>query len=86
MKIYFTKRYFKQYRKLNGDDKIRVSEAIRRFVADPHDPSLKNHVLHGKLRNKRSISASNDLRLIFEVKGDYVTVIMLAVGSHNQVY
>jgi len=86
MRIDFTKRYFRQYRKLNGGDKVKVNEAIRRFVADPHDPSLKNHVLHGKLRNKRSISASNDLRLIFEVEGDYVIVIMLAVGSHNQVH
>jgi addiction module RelE/StbE family toxin len=86
MKIILKKRFVKQYRKLKLIDQIKVDAAIRRFWANPADPILRNHALAGKLLNMRSISAGFDLRLVFEVKGDYSVVMMLAVGSHNQVY
>lgn len=86
MQIYFKKTFLKQYKKLQKRHRENVDQAIERFKENPHDPSLKNHALVSKLLGKRSIVAGFDLRIIFEVEGDYITVIMLGVGSHNQVY
>lgn len=86
MRIYFKKSFLKQYGKLQKVIRPKVDDTIRLFAKNPHHHALKNHALAGKLIGKRSISAGFDLRIIFEVKGNYIVVIMLAVGTHNQVY
>lgn len=35
---------------------------------------------------KRAISVMGDMRIIFEEFNDYTLVLMLDVGTHNQVY
>lgn len=86
MQIYFKKSFVKQYKKLQKNHRAKVDQTLRLFEKNPHDPILKNHILVGKLLGKRSIAAGFDLRIVFEVEGDYVVVNMLAVGTHNQVY
>ena len=86
MKILFKKRFVKQYQKLKKSDQNKVDHALKMFEKDPCDARLKNHALIGKLSGKRSISAGFNLRMIFELEGDYVVVIMIGVGTHNQVY
>ncbi|MCX6733298.1 MAG: type II toxin-antitoxin system mRNA interferase toxin, RelE/StbE family [Candidatus Peregrinibacteria bacterium] len=86
MKIRFHKNFEKHYKKLQKEDKAKVLAAISKFSENPLDPTLKNHPLHGSIKGKRSFSAANDLRIIFEEFDDYVLVIMLDVGSHNQIY
>lgn len=86
MQISFKKSFVKQYHKLQKSDQTKVDNALVLFEKNPVDPKLKNHALIGKLLGKRAISAGFDLRLVFEVKGNYVVVTMIAVGSHNQVY
>lgn len=86
MKIRFHKNFEKHYKKLQKDDKVRVLAAISRFSDNPLDPILKNHSLHGSVQGKRAFSAANDLRIIFEEFDHYVIVIMLDVGTHNQIY
>lgn len=86
MKIYFKKSFIKQYQKLQKSHQTKIDRALKLFEKNPHDPTLKNHALLGRLAGKRSIAAGFDLRIVFEVEGDYVFVMMLAVGTHNQVY
>lgn len=86
MQIYFKKSFVKQYKKLQKNSRVKVDEAIRFFEKNPHDPLLKNHALAGKLLGKRSIAAGFDLRIVFMVERDYATVIMIAIGTHSQVY
>lgn len=86
MQIYFKQRFIKQYRNLRKNDKIRVDQTLELFEKNPIDPKLKNHALQGKLLGKRSISAGFDLRIVFESQSNYLVVIMLGVGTHNQVY
>ena len=86
MKIYFKKNFIKQYARLQKQGRAQVDKAIKLFEKNPRDPFLRNHALLGRLTGKRSISAGFDLRIVFEVDGDYIVVIMLAVGTHNQVY
>lgn len=86
MQISFKKTFLRQYRKLQKSYQSKVDEALVLFEKNPVDPKLKNHALTGRLTGKRAISAGFDLRLVFESKGDYMVVTMIAVGSHNQVY
>lgn len=86
MRILFKKRFVKQYQKLKKSDQGRVDNALRIFEKNPFDSQLKNHALVGKLIGKRSIAAGFDLRMIFELEGDYIIVIMIGVGTHSQIY
>lgn len=86
MHIIFKRSFVKQYHKLQKANQAKVDEAILLFEKNPFDLKLKNHALIGRLADKRSISAGFDLRIVFQIEGDYMVVTMLAVGSHNQVY
>ena len=80
------KKFRKAYRKLSSKKKAQVDRAVVIFVKNPKAEKLRNHVLRGKYKGLNSMSAAGDLRIIFKIRGDYVEVIFLNVGSHNQVY
>ena len=86
MNIRYHKNFEKHYKKLQRQDKEKVLQAISKFSKDPFNSTLRNHPLHGIVEGKRSFSAANDLRIIFEEYDNHVLVIMLDVGTHNQVY
>lgn len=86
MTIRYHKRFRKQYRKLDKRLQKRVDKTIERFRRNPFDPDLDNHPLKGKLKGQRSISAAFDIRIVFEEYDNYTVVIMLKVGSHEEVY
>ncbi len=86
MKIVFKKTFVRQYGKLDIQSQKKIEKTIELFEKDPFDPQLRNHALKGILKGKRSISAGFDLRIIFEEQDGYALIIMLAVGSHNQLY
>ncbi len=80
------KSFLKSYAKLKVTQREKVDFALRIFLKNPQDSALRNHALKGKLAGKRAISAGFDLRIVFKVEGDYIRVLMLSVGTHNQVY
>ncbi len=86
MRIDVRKSFLKQYRKLSKPSQERVANAMKIFQQNPFDERLKNHALVGEAKGKRSMSAGFDLRIIFTVEGDYIIVVMIAVGTHNQIY
>ena len=86
MKIVYRKRFMKQYRKLQKRQQHSVADVVDLFRQDPKNKKLCNHALKGDMQGMRSISAGFDLRIIFMVYGDYITVIMLSVGTHEEVY
>jgi mRNA-degrading endonuclease YafQ of YafQ-DinJ toxin-antitoxin module len=86
MNIRYHKNFEKHYKKLQKADKEKVLMAISRFDKNPFNPMLKNHPLHGAAEGKRAFSAGSNLRIIFEEYENYMFVLMLDVGTHNQVY
>ena len=86
MQLFRHKNFKKQYQKLNADQQASVDEAILLFYKDPFDPKLRNRALKGKYNNCNSIDAAFDLRIIFVQEKNYVVVVLLKVGSHNQLY
>ncbi|MBZ0255919.1 type II toxin-antitoxin system mRNA interferase toxin, RelE/StbE family [bacterium] len=86
MQVKFHKDFRRGLEKLTANQKTRVGETIAIFENDPYDPILKNHALKGPLLGYRAISAGGDLRIIFKEKDDYLYVVLIRVGTHNQVY
>ena len=86
MKIFFHKRFEKQFSKLSTKDQDVVLETIDIFRNDPHASVLRNHELKGNLKSQRAIHARFDLCLVYmEINGKY-EILFLRVGSHNAVY
>lgn len=86
MQLQYHKHFEKSFAKLSPKLKQKVIGAIRKFSINPHDFSLRNHSLTGKLSGQRAFSVTGDMRVVFEEHNNYVLVIMLDVGTHNQVY
>ncbi|MGN7610769.1 type II toxin-antitoxin system RelE/ParE family toxin [Magnetococcales bacterium HHB-1] len=86
MEIKYSRKFEKAFSKLSLKNKIRVNRAINLFLEDPFAPSLRNHALGGTLRGQRSLSAGYDLRVIFKEYDGYVIVVLINVGTHDQVY
>lgn len=86
MKITYINAFVKKFDRLEKKQKQKVRDAIEVFTKNPQNPTLRNHKLKGKLDGKRAISAGYDLRIVFEEKGGYLEVIMIAVGKHEEVY
>lgn len=86
MKIRFHKNFEKKFKKLPPELKKKTVSAIEIFMKNPTDPTLRNHQLKGLMKGKRAFSVTGDVRIIFEEIDGYVLVIMLDVGTHNQVY
>ena len=86
MIIDFNKKFYKRYEKLPIKFQQKIDLALDVFAKNPLDPVLRNHALHGSLHNARAIWVTGDIRIIFREYEHYYFVLMLDVGTHNQVY
>ena len=86
MEIFRTKGFQKAYDKLHAPSKRKVDKALILFIADRSSPALRNHPLKGKLSGLYSFSAAWDLRIVYKEEGNFLTIILIDVGTHNQVY
>jgi addiction module RelE/StbE family toxin len=65
MDLRTTKDFDKKLKNLSRDKKFLVLDILDLFQENPLDPSLRNHPLRGSMSGKRSISVSDDMRIIF---------------------
>ena len=67
-----------------------IAEALRLLVVDPFAPQLETHKLKGKLSGSWACSAGYDLRIVFdfvkEEKGSADDILLLTIGTHDEVY
>ena len=69
MKIIYSGKFAKEYRRLPLKVKKAAEKKERIFRIDPFDPSLKTHMLKGKLKDYYSFSIDYQSRIIFEFVG-----------------
>jgi len=86
MEIIFASSFGRGYRKLEEWQKERVDRAIAIFREDPFDQRLKNHKLRGQKEGVRSISGGYDLRILYFEHDGHAVVILVEVGTHDEVY
>lgn len=88
MKIERHPNFKKSYKKriVNNPQLVKkTEERLTLFKSDPANPTLKDHQLTGVRNEFRSFSITGDIRVIyFPVSKDHV--ILLDIGTHNQVY
>jgi addiction module RelE/StbE family toxin len=85
MKVIYQKSFTEQFAKLSKAQKRLAKETIELFIENQTHESLRNHPLRGKWSQYRSITAEDDLRLHYRVVNED-TVLIVAVGSHGQLY
>ena len=84
MKIYYSSKFAKEYKRLPQEVKNQAKKKEKIFRKDPFDKRLKTHKLTGKLKEYYSFSIDYDHRIIFEfAKKDIIW--FHSVGTH-QVY
>jgi addiction module RelE/StbE family toxin len=82
MKIYYSSKFEKEYKKLPLRVKRLAEKKEKVFRKNPFEPSLKTHKLTGKLKSYYSFSIDYQYRIIFElVEKD--TVWLHSVGTHE---
>jgi len=86
MTITTHRKFDKAFVKLSVDQRTAVKQAIAAFETNRLDPKLRDHALKGKLKPLRAFSAGWDLRVIYREEGGFITIILVDVGTHSQVY
>lgn len=82
MKIYYSSKFEKEYRRLPSKIKLLAEKKEKIFRVDPFESSLKTHKLKGKLSNFWSFSIDYQYRILFEfAKKDEVW--FFSIGTHN---
>lgn len=81
MKIAYHPKFIRQYNKFPEDLKIEIKEKIALFEQNSLHPSLKNHKLHGRLREFSSFSVNYAYRILYIIKDNIV--ILSKIGTHD---
>ncbi|HUD09310.1 MAG TPA: type II toxin-antitoxin system mRNA interferase toxin, RelE/StbE family [Patescibacteria group bacterium] len=82
MKIIYSTKFAKEYKKLSLKVKKLAEKKEKIFRKDLFEPSLKTHKLTGKLKEYYSFSIDYQYRIIFEFAGKDV-VWFHSVGTHE---
>jgi len=77
MIIRTTKKFDKQYTKLNQKNKRYFMTKIEIFRNTPFDRQLHNHPLKGKYLGYRSINITGDLRVLYRIDGDMIIIFVI---------
>ncbi|OGI95423.1 hypothetical protein A2917_02580 [Candidatus Nomurabacteria bacterium RIFCSPLOWO2_01_FULL_42_17] len=82
MKIFYTKKFEREYKKLNKEIKLKVEAREVVFRKNPFSSTLKTHKLSGELEGFWSFSVDFSYRVVFEFFNDG-NVFFHSIGSHD---
>lgn len=85
MRIILHQRFIKKYKKLTSAEREKFKERRDLFLEDPFHPLLRNHALHGKYADYRSINITGDMRLVYK-NLDAETFLFVEIGTHSELY
>jgi mRNA-degrading endonuclease YafQ of YafQ-DinJ toxin-antitoxin module len=82
MKIFYTKKFEREYKKISKNLKLKAESRERFFKKNPFDKTLKTHKLSGELEGFWSFSVDFKNRIVFEFIDDE-TVFFHSIGNHD---
>ena len=82
MKIYYSKKFAKEYKKLPDKIKFVAEKKEKAFRKNPFDTQLKTHKLTGRLKDYWVFSIDYQYRIIFEFV-DKDIIWFHSVGTHE---
>jgi addiction module RelE/StbE family toxin len=65
-----------------------IRQTLNQLQDDAFNPKLRTHKLKGNLAGCWASSAGYDLRIVFQLvqHGDTEAILLLSVGTHDEVY
>ncbi|OGQ96388.1 MAG: plasmid stabilization protein [Deltaproteobacteria bacterium RIFOXYD12_FULL_57_12] len=75
-------KFVKRHRELRK----KFAETLRDLEQDPFQPHLRYHHLGGKLKGLQAVSITDSYRITLTVFISEREIILLDVGSHDEVY
>jgi addiction module RelE/StbE family toxin len=85
IKIEYSKKFAKQFAKLNPKIREQFKQRQRLWLSDPYNPQLHFHMLSGEYAGLYSINITGDIRALYE-KIDDTYVIFGFIGTHSELY
>ena len=85
VKIEYTKKFRKQYSKLNPRVREQFKHRQRLWLSDPYNTQLHLHMLTGDYAGLYSINITGDIRALYEKINDSYVVFGF-IGTHSQLY
>ena len=87
--LIFPDSYMKRVRKFlrkHPDITKQYQKTLELLELDPYHPSLRLHGLEGRLKGLSSVSINMSYRIVLELEIKDNEIILINVGSHEQVY
>lgn len=81
-------RDLKKWLKLHPETADAIARTLEKMAEDVQAPSLRTHKLSGPLAGCWACSSGYDLRIVFEFvqHEEAEAILLLALGTHDQVY
>lgn len=79
-------RHARKFFKRHPELKSRFAKMLSDLQSDPFQPKLALHPLGGKLAGCHAVSLTRDYRITLTLLITAKEIILLDVGSHNEVY
>lgn len=76
------KRFLRRHPELRAT----LAGILRKLETDPSHPSLKLHPLHGRLEGCQAVRLTYSYRIILRIEIRDREIILLDIGSHDEVY
>ena len=61
-------------------------KTLQLLELDPYHPSLRLHSLEGRLKGLSSVSINMSYRIVLELEIQDEEIVLINIGSHDQVY
>ncbi|HRZ30357.1 MAG TPA: type II toxin-antitoxin system mRNA interferase toxin, RelE/StbE family [Candidatus Paceibacterota bacterium] len=82
MKIFYTSKFAREYKKLNVEIQDLADQKIEIFKENQFSTQLKTHKLHGSLSNYYAFSVDMRIRVIFRY-GSKREIYLHSIGDHG---
>lgn len=82
MKIFYTRKFEREYEKIDEELKLKMESRECLFRKDPFQRTLKTHKLSGELKGFWSFSIDFKNRIVFEFINSE-TIFFHSIGSHD---
>lgn len=80
-KITYTKRFLKNFKRLNAAEKAQLKKKLELLMQDPLYPSLRTKRIQGTA-SLFEFSVNMDVRVIWKYEGDTL-ILLLDIGHHD---
>jgi addiction module RelE/StbE family toxin len=76
----------KRFLRRHPELRTTLAGILQKLETDPSHPSLKLHPLHGRLEGRQTVRLTYSYRIILRVEIRDREIILLDIGSHDEVY